>query len=67
MILNLLIILDICMHHYQILLIIFQKTFFKKCDDYKGVLEYEKVNGKFFVYNCLVCEKNYQIKFDKYI
>lgn len=37
----------------------------KKCDDFKGNLEHEKVNMKFLVYTYLDCEKCHEIKFEK--
>lgn len=39
MILSLFIVVDICLHHYQILLTSFQKMFIKECDEYKSNFE----------------------------
>ena len=51
MIWNLLIVADLCKHHYQ-----------KKCTDCEGFLEYGQANGAFLVHNCLNCKN---VKFDK--
>ena len=55
---------DLCQHHYQTLLIIYQKEF-KKCTDCKSYLDYMPIKDKKLIFRCFEFKKNYEKYFNK--
>ena len=57
---SLLVALDICQPHYQVLLIIYQKN--SKCKNCKSEFNYMSIKNNQLIFKCLECKKNYNTK-----
>ena len=62
---GLLIALDSCQAHYQVLLIIYLKDLTDKCTDCKSCLDYMTTKDDQLIFRCFECKKSYKKDFDK--